>query len=72
MRLEFVGNLMVYFAALFAVLGRDTFNGAQVGLAISYSLSVNFYKAIITVGSRLELNSMVYCRSLKYSTGLFE
>lgn len=40
-RLEMVGNLIIFFAALFAVLGRDTINAGLVGLSISYALQVS-------------------------------
>ena len=42
-RLETIGNLIVLFASLFAVIGRE--NGIDpglVGLSISYALSVSF------------------------------
>lgn len=39
-RLEMVGNMIIFFAALFAVLGRDTMNPGLVGLSISYALQV--------------------------------
>lgn len=40
-RLEMVGNLIIFFAALFAVLSpSDTVNGGTVGLSISYALQV--------------------------------
>ncbi|KAG4077224.1 hypothetical protein HA402_005279 [Bradysia odoriphaga] len=40
-RLEIVGALVVLFAALFAVLDRNTISPAVVGLSISYSLQVS-------------------------------
>ena len=36
-----VGNFIIFFAALFAVLGRDTMNAGLVGLSISYALQVS-------------------------------
>ncbi|XP_055548416.1 multidrug resistance-associated protein 1-like [Wyeomyia smithii] len=40
-RLEIVGSLVVLFAALFAVLARETIGPATVGLSISYALQIS-------------------------------
>ncbi|XP_074853753.1 ATP-binding cassette sub-family C member 2-like isoform X2 [Carettochelys insculpta] len=39
-RLEFLGNLTVFFAALFAVLTGNKINSSTVGLSISYALNI--------------------------------
>jgi len=39
-RLEFLGAVVVFTAALFAVIGRGTVSASIVGLAISYALQV--------------------------------
>ena len=39
-RLEMVGNFIIFFASLFAVLGRDTMSPGLVGLSVSYALQV--------------------------------
>lgn len=39
-RLETVGNFIIFFAALFAILGRNTLSAGLVGLSVSYALQV--------------------------------
>ncbi|XP_037233759.1 multidrug resistance-associated protein 1-like isoform X2 [Falco rusticolus] len=39
-RLEFLGNLMVFFAAVFVVLAGNTVSSSTVGLSISYALNI--------------------------------
>ncbi|KAH9518523.1 Multidrug resistance-associated protein 1 [Bulinus truncatus] len=39
-RLEIVGNLIIFFASLFAVLGREELSPGIVGLSITYAMNV--------------------------------
>lgn len=39
-RLEMIGNLIILFSALFAVMGRDTISPGLVGLSVGYALQV--------------------------------
>ena len=42
-RLETVGNCIIFAAALFAVLGRETLSPGMVGLSVSYALQVRTF-----------------------------
>ena len=39
-RLEFIGNCLILFAALFAVLSRDKIMSGLVGMSLTYALQV--------------------------------
>ncbi|EGG24152.1 ABC transporter C family protein [Cavenderia fasciculata] len=40
LRLDFLGNLIVFFSVVFVTLARDTITIASIGLSISYALSI--------------------------------
>lgn len=40
-RLEFIGNLVVFFSALLAVISKSTLQGGIVGLSVSSALNVS-------------------------------
>ncbi|ESO87141.1 hypothetical protein LOTGIDRAFT_107213, partial [Lottia gigantea] len=67
-RLEFIGNLIVFFASLFAVLGRESLSPGIVGLSISYALNVtqtlNF---LVRMTCELETNIVAVERVKEYS-----
>lgn len=46
MRLETVGNLIIFFAALFSVLGQGSTTAGLVGLSVSYALQVGATKVV--------------------------
>lgn len=62
-RLEFLGNLIILFAALFAVIGKGSIESSLVGMSITYALQVsltivNIYydiiKLLISTSNRME------------------
>ncbi|NXE22880.1 MRP1 protein, partial [Ardeotis kori] len=67
-RLEFLGNLMVFFAALFVVLSGNTVSSSTVGLSISYALniiqSLNFW---VRKACEIETNAVSIERVCEYA-----
>ncbi|ODM88268.1 Multidrug resistance-associated protein 1 [Orchesella cincta] len=67
-RLETVGNTVVFFAALFAVLGRETLNAGLVGLSVSYAMQITMALImLVRFTSDVETNIVAVERLKEYS-----
>eukprot|EP00106_Octopus_bimaculoides_P021554 XP_014788996.1 PREDICTED: multidrug resistance-associated protein 1-like [Octopus bimaculoides] len=67
-RLETIGNLMVFAAAIFSVTGRDKITGGDVGLSISYALQiVTALSMMVSQWCNLQSNIVAIERIREYS-----
>ncbi|CAG2053143.1 unnamed protein product, partial [Timema podura] len=67
-RLEMIGNCIIFFASLFAVLGRETMNPGTVGLSISYALQITqTLNWLVRMTSDVETNIVAVERIKEYA-----
>ncbi|GAB6029961.1 hypothetical protein CHUAL_005656 [Chamberlinius hualienensis] len=67
-RLEFVGNIVVLAASLFAVAGKDSMSAGIVGLSVSYALSVTAtLNWMVRMSGELETNIVAVERMKEYA-----
>ena len=71
--LSFIGNSIVMFAGLFAVLSRESLNPGLTGLAITYAMSISqFLNWFVQLSTQLETEIVCVERVLEYSNNKTE
>ncbi|XP_063229527.1 ATP-binding cassette sub-family C member 3-like [Bacillus rossius redtenbacheri] len=67
-RLEAIGNMVIFFSSLFAVLGRHTMDSGIVGLSISYAMQITqALNMLVRQISDIETNIVAVERIKEYS-----
>jgi len=68
MRLEFLGNCIIFFAALFSVFEDDNIDASTVGLALTYAMSVTqTLNWMVRMATELETNIVAVERIEEYT-----
>ncbi|XP_026732665.1 multidrug resistance-associated protein 1-like isoform X2 [Trichoplusia ni] len=67
-RLEIVGSLVIFFAALFAVIGRESISPGLAGLSVSYTLEITqMLSWLVQMTSAVETEIVAVERMKEYS-----
>ncbi|KAL1139319.1 hypothetical protein AAG570_006305 [Ranatra chinensis] len=66
-RLEMIGNLIIFFSALFAVVGKDSVSPGLVGLSVTYALQITqTLNWLVRMTSEVETNIVAVERIKEY------